>query len=1049
MLSQFKKIFHSLSDKLGKIFRFVRFLIWPKNKWVGRLMPFGFVAGLLPLTVHAGLSEFLLFLLNFLLFKIAQLLGWIVMQIFGVVLIVSSYNNFVTHPAVIKGWVLMRDMCNLFFVMILLVIAFMVILQVKKYEPTKMLYRVVLAAILVNFSKLICGIVIDFAQVVMMTFVNGYAASAGGNLVNALNLDSLLSLSTDENMDTEAAFQITVAMIAAIVVLVATIVVVFFILILLTLRITQLWILVVLSPFAFTLEAVPVGGFQQQASKWFTQFGWTVAVGPFMAFFLWLSLLVMSDPGAIVGDLSTARKVQSVNKANFTDTGGHATATTMEGLTQAAIGLSMLFGSLMIAQEAGGMIGDMASKGVASTKSATKWAANKMTGGVAEKGGAAVKGYQAKRNEFKQLKLAKYGRAGEKVMGLQAQAGRVPGFLLKNVASGIGAVGKAIDKKRDAARTPEERAERAKKKEDKAKNKKKKRDNRAKQIDKYKNSAFGKTMTKNWQSTNPMAEMFAKRIKTAHQNTKNGEAKEYLAGKTLDELKEIAKNTSMPSTIRNMGALELSRKGYEDDGDDVAPNERMSAIEYARNARNDLVRSGDKESLKAFDDNLEKGQANILFHISTDAEKTAMAKRMQKGDLEMKSQGPEAFGDVEFMDFYRKTVGNKKFTSTIKDASGRGEAYSDAVKGSMPNMAERVHVDLAERGSAEGIQREFDSRKAKLDKQIQDAEILGKPDDVARLKTEKNKLDLNGVGAEIRKQIEKDRDGFQNTQASITGSLEDAFGDRDNTTGKLDGNMSSKALEKMAKYIKKSAGKNLANLGIDKSAEKAESEDPDSDKKPSTSTIDTLADNVSENQLVQMLRSGEDGAGDKVNILVSRMLTRADDPENSNLKARLQTMLQKNNEIVGSLDDDVRRRATENFPPAEPKADKKDDKDNKDQQGQQASSGDNAQSGSGQDKPQSKSKPKPQAQSQADSSSYTYKIGEPVEIKGDDGTVQKCEYAGQANTQGHVRIKQQNGDVIERKLDTVLFTNKVIAENMRKDRDAFMKNRSGGYDTQA
>jgi len=45
-----------------------------------------------------------------------------------------------------------------------------------------------LFALLVNFSRTIAGIFIDISQLIMLTFVNGFAQAAGGNFVEALGI---------------------------------------------------------------------------------------------------------------------------------------------------------------------------------------------------------------------------------------------------------------------------------------------------------------------------------------------------------------------------------------------------------------------------------------------------------------------------------------------------------------------------------------------------------------------------------------------------------------------------------------------------------------------------------------------------------------------------------------------------------------------------------------------------------------------------------------------------------------------------------------------
>src|SRR3989344_4785482 len=103
------------------------------------------------------------------------------------------YNSFATAPAVQIGWTIVRDVANMFFVVILLAVAIVTILRVESYNFKKLLPKVILMAILVNFSRLICALIIDVAQVVMLTFVAGFDAVASKGLVQILHLNEIIS----------------------------------------------------------------------------------------------------------------------------------------------------------------------------------------------------------------------------------------------------------------------------------------------------------------------------------------------------------------------------------------------------------------------------------------------------------------------------------------------------------------------------------------------------------------------------------------------------------------------------------------------------------------------------------------------------------------------------------------------------------------------------------------------------------------------------------------------------------------------------------------
>lgn len=420
---------------------------------------------------------------NRLLYVVAYGIGWIAMKIFSLLVVVAGWNHFLDNPAVQTGWFLVRDICNMFFVLILLVIAFAQILRVERYEIKKMLPAVIKAAILVNFSKLICGLIIDFGQVVMLTFVSGFQSTAGGNLIVGIGLDKIMKLNpgSQEAGQPPAGFEvtdITIALILAILLMVATIFVTGALCILLLLRMVMLWFLIVTSPAAFVLSTVPFG--QKYAGDWWTKFGWNVAVGPLVAFFLWLSLLSMSYPEKMIQSMGNEYN------AHERQTAGPEMGL-LDNLAKAAVSLSLLAGCFMAAQQAGGMVGSFAGKAAAAGKKAA-WGATK---GVAMRAGgekvqAAWQGFREQAATKKAIRTEgarRFGRAAsakvdqgiaavKKAPAAVVGAGRVAvgagfspvktakgaaeawkaskasgGGMLKNVAAAVGGAGAATGAK--------------------------------------------------------------------------------------------------------------------------------------------------------------------------------------------------------------------------------------------------------------------------------------------------------------------------------------------------------------------------------------------------------------------------------------------------------------------------------------------------------------------------------------------------------------------------------------------------------------------------
>lgn len=292
------------------------------------------------------------------------LLGPLLIGIVSGIIWVSQYNDFINALAVVNGWVIVRDVANMFFIIVLLIIAFGTILGQEEYHYKKLLPKLLILAVLVNFSRTIVGVMIDFSQVVMLTFVNGYKAAAGGNFANIFQIIDLMKFSREKcrgalgntnGVPTEWAI-FGAALLAFIMILVSlvTTVVIFAVLVL---RIVMLWILIVLSPLAFLAGTFPQG--QKYYAQWWEELKNYIMVGPLLAFFLWLSLVT-------VGSGNAARQItqngQEIVPAEGDVTFACSEVGSTDTMVSFVIGTMMLLAGVQMAQELGGAISGIAAK---------------------------------------------------------------------------------------------------------------------------------------------------------------------------------------------------------------------------------------------------------------------------------------------------------------------------------------------------------------------------------------------------------------------------------------------------------------------------------------------------------------------------------------------------------------------------------------------------------------------------------------------------------------------------------------------------------------
>lgn len=378
---------------------------------------------LFPNIVHAGVGETVATVLGWILYPIIWVLGQILIMLMYILIGVAQYNSFIDSNAVSFGWTLVRDLCNMFFILILLIIAFATILRVEQYNLKTWLPKLVLMAVLINFSKLICGIFIDVAQVIMLTFVNAFKDMAGGNLTDMLGVTKILSFDQNNSEDVTG-WTILGSIILALIFSIVSVVVVLTMLVMLAMRIIMIWIYVVLSPLAYLLASFPQG--QSYSQRWWTDFSKNLIVGPILAFFIWLSFASLGgiEGSRDINKMKTEEAGQEAFSASISEAGSQ------DNMTKFIISIGMLLGGLMIAQEMGGMAGSVAGKGMAKLQAMGSGAMSSVT-----KGAKRVTGIERAQNAIKARQSMKesvrQGRAQKDAESLLMRESKIK----KNIAA--------------------------------------------------------------------------------------------------------------------------------------------------------------------------------------------------------------------------------------------------------------------------------------------------------------------------------------------------------------------------------------------------------------------------------------------------------------------------------------------------------------------------------------------------------------------------------------------------------------------------------------
>ena len=264
-----------------------------------------------------------------------------------------TINQFKDIPVVLSGWKITLGLVDVFFGLGLLVIAFSTVLGLDSYGMKKTLPRLIIVALLINFSLTICGLIIDFSQVLTLYFLaptgihsenfgaiiaqglslpliyaptykvtkakpkadsesgggGSSAAKSTGTTDKAVNATQISKMTQEDIQKTFAKnghpnwsnllivllAGITIELIAALTLAAAA----FFLIV----RLIMLWALVIVVPLAWFAWIFPET--QSYCSDWWKSFLKWVTFAPVYAFFFYLACLMVES--GVIDDLAAGK----------------------------------------------------------------------------------------------------------------------------------------------------------------------------------------------------------------------------------------------------------------------------------------------------------------------------------------------------------------------------------------------------------------------------------------------------------------------------------------------------------------------------------------------------------------------------------------------------------------------------------------------------------------------------------------------------------------------------------------------------------------------
>lgn len=643
-----------------------------------------------------NVSDAVITVVSWIVYPFAYVAGVLLSVMVSILVSIAGYNDFINVDTVVKGWVVVRDLCNMFFVLILLMIAFATILRIESYQFKKALPKLIIAAVLINFSRTIFGLIIDFGQVIMMTFVNSFAVGGPSQFVQIFQIDKYLSI--DSSSSAIGTMAVLGAIVAGLVAMLITLVLMIVLVAVLLMRVIMLWVYTILSPFVFLGSAFPAA--QKYTSQIWGDFTKQVIVGPMLAFFIWLALnTATTSSNSLIESIADQRKSiqRTATEPQVTEMCAGINALFCEkNLQRFLITIALLIGGLMVTQQMGGFAGQMAGKGmgwIQKGKGFTTGLGKKLVGGVAL-GGAKTAG---------RLGLAGASFAdrylGKKATGL---IGKVPGLAGKGITLGekglVGAgaaalmnvrnIGSWVSRKmskNESLNTALRDFNQDKKKE--GVNARLSYENKSYKLNdsgKFEDEDDKKNILKHngqevaemgdaksaWLDAWHSAQSGAKIVSERAQEEQINKAQKDIADKhlTTSEMLRRMEDATTSNTEKMALALTLAvKEGFKN----------KNNIDKARSAL-----SGNKLLRDKFDDQVDKRQAHIAYNLDASDHNNDIAKfkdRVDSGKIDLSKQSKDAYKDKEFIKAVADYEGDE-FDDLMKTVSKKSNSHKEAVK---------------------------------------------------------------------------------------------------------------------------------------------------------------------------------------------------------------------------------------------------------------------------------------------------------------------------------------------------------------------------------
>lgn len=341
-----------------------------------------------PLDCSSGLSACIASFFYVLFVQLTGLIAYFGGVVFDFVAAMALQGGTYADVLINKGWTIARDVANMAFVFLLIYLAFQLILNVEGVGVGKMLAKLIVVALLINFSFFFSRVVIDASNLLARQFydhirgreVSTLGAAAQGaadiqiagaplnvkyiseNIMNGLNVQSVIATDSFKKFYQSNGFLGNVAILIGLFFIFGIInlilaFVFFTAAVQFLARIISLWMAVILSPIGFISFIIP--GMKKMSEDWWHGLIRNAFFAPAFLFFFYI--IVGFLDGGLLGS-SVGQGLQSAQVQAGQGTG--SVESFFRPLITIMIRLGIVVGLLMAALKVGDLFGQASARAV-------------------------------------------------------------------------------------------------------------------------------------------------------------------------------------------------------------------------------------------------------------------------------------------------------------------------------------------------------------------------------------------------------------------------------------------------------------------------------------------------------------------------------------------------------------------------------------------------------------------------------------------------------------------------------------------------------------